>query len=67
MDIDENWRGGRRYMAQDGINKLLNPEFEEHSEHSFKLVDELLELEAQNVIYTTCQDTTKTCIIKLSF
>ncbi len=53
MDIDENWRGGRRYMAQDGINKLLNPEFEEHSEHSFKLVDELLELEAQNVIYTT--------------
>jgi transposase-like protein len=52
MDIDENWRGGRRYMAQDGINKLLNPEFEEHSEHSFKLVDELLELEAQNVIYT---------------
>jgi len=53
MDMDEDWRGSRRYMAEKGIQKLLNPEFEEHSEHSFKLVDELLELEAQNVIYTT--------------
>lgn len=53
MDVDENWRGGRRYMAQESMNKLLNPELEEPSEQSFELVDELLELEAQNAIYTT--------------
>jgi len=53
MDINENWRGGRRYMAQEGMNKLLNPELEEPSEQKFELVDELLELEAQNTIYTT--------------
>jgi hypothetical protein len=53
MDVDENWRGGRRYMAQEGMNKLLNPELEEPSKQSFELVDELLELEAQNAIYTT--------------
>jgi len=40
-------------MAQEGINKLLNPELAEPSEQSFNLVDELLELEAQHVIYTT--------------
>jgi transposase-like protein len=53
MDIDENWRGGRRYMAREGIQKLLNPELEEPSEQGLTLVDELLELEAQNAIYTT--------------
>jgi hypothetical protein len=53
MEIDEDWRGGRRYMAQEGMNKLLNPMLEDPSEHSFELVDELLELEAQNAIYTT--------------
>jgi hypothetical protein len=26
MDIDENCRGGRRCMAQEENNKLLNPE-----------------------------------------
>jgi transposase-like protein len=53
MEIDEDWRGGRRYMAQEGMNKLLNPILEDPSEQSFELVDELLELEAQNAIYTT--------------
>jgi hypothetical protein len=53
MEIDEDWRGGRRYMAQEGMNKLLNPKLENPSEQSFELVDELLELEAQNLIYTT--------------
>lgn len=53
MDIDENWRGGRRYMAQEGIDELLKPEFEEPLEQSFELVDKLLELEAHNAIYTT--------------
>jgi hypothetical protein len=53
MDMDENWRGGRRYMAQEGIQKLLKPELEEASEQRFELVDELLALEAQNAIYTS--------------
>jgi hypothetical protein len=35
------------------MNKLLKPELEEPSGQSFELVDELLELEAQNAIYTT--------------
>jgi transposase-like protein len=53
MDTDENWRGGRRYLAQEGMNKLLNPQLEEPSDQHFDLFDELLELEAQNTIYTT--------------
>jgi len=53
MDMDEDWRGGRRYMAEDGIQKLLTPDFEEPSRRDFSLVNELLELEAQNSIYTT--------------
>jgi len=53
MDMDENWRGSRRYMAEDGIQKLLKPEFEEPSGRDFNLVNELLDLEAQNSIYTT--------------
>jgi transposase-like protein len=44
MDVDENRRIGRRYMAQEGMIKLLNPELAEPSEQSFELVDELLEL-----------------------
>jgi len=40
-------------MAEDGIQKLLKPEFEEPSGRDFNLVNELLELEAQNSIYTT--------------
>jgi hypothetical protein len=40
-------------MAQEGINNLLNPELEEPSEQSFKLIDELLKLEAQISIYNT--------------
>jgi hypothetical protein len=53
MDIEENWWGGRRYMAQEGINELFNSECEDPSEKRFEFVDELLELEAQNLIYTT--------------
>jgi len=40
-------------MAQESMNKLLNPMLEETSEQRFELSDELLELEAQNAIYTT--------------
>ena len=53
MDIDEDWRGSRCYMAEKGIQKLLTPDFEEPSRQDFSLVNELLELEAQNSIYTT--------------
>jgi len=53
MDMDEDWRGGRRSMAENGIQKLLTPYFEEPSRRDFSLVNELLELEAQNSIYTT--------------
>jgi hypothetical protein len=35
------------------MNKLLNPQLEEPSDQHFDLFDELLELEAQNTIYTT--------------
>lgn len=53
MDMDEDWRGSRRYMAKKGIQKLLTPDPEEDSRQDFNLVNELLELEAQNSIYTT--------------
>jgi len=53
MDMDEDWRGSRRYMAEKGIQKLLTPDLEEPSRQDFSLVNELLELEAQNAFYTT--------------
>ncbi|MEA3327074.1 MAG: hypothetical protein U9R53_07160 [Chloroflexota bacterium] len=51
--MSDNWRGGRRYMAENGIQKLLTPYFEEPSRRDLSFVNELLELEAQNSIYTT--------------
>jgi len=53
MDMDEDWRGSRRYLAEKGIQMLLTPDLEEFSKQDFSLVNELLELEAQNSIYTT--------------
>ena len=53
MDMDEDWRNGRIFMAENGIQKLLTPDFEEPSRRDFSLVNELLELEAQKAIYTT--------------
>jgi len=53
MNIDEDWRAGRLYMAKDGIQKLLNPEMEKDSNTKFILEEELINLEAQNSIYTT--------------
>jgi hypothetical protein len=40
-------------MAEKGIQKLLTPDPQEDTRQDFNLVNELLELEAQNVIYTT--------------
>jgi hypothetical protein len=53
-------------MAQEGIQKLLNPELEEPSEQRFQFVDELLELEAQNSIYTTWTLPRKGCFFRSS-
>jgi len=50
MDTNENWRGGRRYIAKERIDKLFHPELEEPSEQSLDLIDNLWELEAQNAI-----------------
>jgi len=50
IDPDENWRGCRRYMAQEEMNKLLNPELGGSSEQSMDSIGELLELETQNAI-----------------
>jgi H2-forming N5,N10-methylenetetrahydromethanopterin dehydrogenase-like enzyme len=53
MDVDESWHARRRYIALEAMKKLLDPELVEPSEQSFELVEEVLELEAQNAIYTT--------------
>lgn len=53
MDMDEDWRGSRRYMAEKGFQRLLTPDSEEQSRQDFSLVNALLDLEAQNAIYTT--------------
>ncbi len=45
-------------MAQEGMKNVLDLELVEPSKQSFELVEELLELEAQNSIYTNQQDTT---------
>jgi hypothetical protein len=58
MDMDGDWRGSRSYMAEKGNQKLLTPDLDEPSIQDFSLVNELLELEAQNLIYITRQDIT---------
>jgi len=52
MDIDENWRGGRRYMGKEGIQKIFKT-FPERKENEYILEEALINLEAQNTIYTT--------------
>ena len=53
MNIDEDWRAGRNYMAKEGVQKLFNPETKKDSNIKFILEEELINLEAQNSIYTT--------------
>lgn len=54
MNIDEDWRAGRRYMAKKGIEKLFEQETENNSNKNNFILDEaLINLEAQNAIYTT--------------
>lgn len=54
MNIDEDWRAGRRYMAKEGIEILFEQETENNSNKNNFILDEaLINLEAQNSIYTT--------------
>lgn len=53
MYTDESCRDVRDYLAQEGIQKFLNPNLNELSEQSFEPVDELLELKVHNLIFTT--------------
>lgn len=54
MNIDEDWRAGRRYMAKEGIDKLFEQETKNNSNKNNFILDEtLITLEAQNSIYTT--------------
>jgi transposase-like protein len=54
MNVDEDWRSGRRYMAKKGIEKLFDSELEKNTnENDFILENSMINLEAQNSIYTT--------------
>jgi hypothetical protein len=54
MNVDEDWRARRRYMAKQGIEKLFDPELEKSiNKKDFILDEALIDLEAQNAIYTT--------------
>ena len=52
VNIDEDWRAGRRYMGKEGIEKIFK-RFPERKEKEFILEDAIIKLEAQNAIYTT--------------
>ena len=52
VNMDEDWRAGRRYMGKEGVEKIFK-RFLEWKKKEFILEDELIKLEAQNSIYTT--------------
>jgi len=52
VNMDEDWRAGRRYMGKEGIEKIFK-RFPERKEKEFILDSALIKLEAQNAIYTT--------------
>jgi len=53
INIDEDWRAGRRYMSKEGIQKIFNNEKEKCLDSDTILEETIINLEAQNVIYTT--------------
>jgi hypothetical protein len=53
MNIDEDWRAGRRYMAKEGIQQIIDTDKEEHLKSAPIIKEALIDLEARNVIYTT--------------
>ena len=52
MNTDEDWRAGRSYMGKEGVEKIFK-RFLEKENKGFTLEDAIINLEAQNVIYTT--------------
>jgi transposase-like protein len=52
MNVDEDWRAGRSYMGKEGIQKIFKT-FPEKENKDFILKEEIINLEAQNAIYTT--------------
>jgi transposase-like protein len=52
VNMDEDWRAGRRYMGKEGIEKIFK-RFPERKNNELILDEALINLEAQNVIYTT--------------
>jgi len=52
MNVDEDWRAGRCYMGKEGVEKIFK-RFPERKNKEFILEEALVNLEAQNAIYTT--------------
>ena len=52
VNTDEDWRAGRRYMGKEGVEKIFK-RFLEKKNKDFILEEALINLEAQNAIYTT--------------
>jgi len=52
VNMDEDWRAGRRYMGKEGVEKIFK-RFLERKNKEFILQEELINLEEQNSIYTT--------------
>jgi len=51
VNVDEDWRSGRYYMGKEGIQKIIKTVLEKKKD--FILEEALVNLEAQNTIYTT--------------
>ena len=52
VNTDEDWCAGRRYMRKEGVEKIFK-RFLGRKNKEFILEEELINLEAQNAIYTT--------------
>lgn len=52
VNMDEDWRAGRRYMGKEGVEKIFK-RFPERKNKEFIFEETLINLEAQNAIYTT--------------
>ena len=53
INLDEDWRAGRCYMAKEGIQKIFNDENDKSPKSETILEETIIRLEAQNAIYTT--------------
>jgi len=57
MDMEEDWCGSRRYVAEKRIQKLLTSDLEESSRQDFSLVNELLESWKHKILFTPLDKT----------